>query len=223
MEFYRGVVRSYDSGTHTATVLLIGSLASVVVGIPVAQQVGPESMVVGAACGVLFSRGGASGVVVCTVDGGPGAWVTSALIVDGTVTPADLSFSPCTPGGALLSTTTGLTLTTTATTFDTLSKAITVAAGKTIRVLAVANVEFECTAYTSYTLAVLEVYNGGAAAGAAQSLRMNAVSTRGSVTVAVVVDLTASATMYAKVRKAPDASTVVAQRGNLAVLWWEDT
>ena len=70
MEFYRGVVRSYDSATHTATVLLIGSLASVVVGIPVAQQVGPESMVEGAACGVLFSRGGASGVVVCTVDGG---------------------------------------------------------------------------------------------------------------------------------------------------------
>jgi hypothetical protein len=66
MRFYRGVVRSYDSTNHKADVLLVGSMSRLALGVPVAQHIGPELLVPGAHCGLLFFSGGSEGVVVCT-------------------------------------------------------------------------------------------------------------------------------------------------------------
>lgn len=69
MELYRGVVRSYDPATHTASVLLVGSMSRVLLSVPVSQQVVADVMAEGTACGVLFYAEGAEGVVVCTLGG----------------------------------------------------------------------------------------------------------------------------------------------------------
>jgi len=223
MEFQRGLIRSYDATTHTAAVLLVGSMSRVLLSLPVSHQIGPELMVEGAACGVAFFAEGSQGVVVCTFDGPPAEWVTTDLIVDGTIDPADLSFSPCTPDGWSAAHTDSQTITVTATTYGDLSHEVVVPAGKTYRVFAIANVEFECTSYTNYNIDVLEIYAGSSAEGSPQGYRTNAVNQRASVTVAIVKQITADTTFYAKVRKALDRNTEVAHRGNMAVLWWEDT
>jgi len=223
MEFHRGLIRAYDESTHTAAVLLAGSLSRTIANMPVSQQIGPELLTEGTACGVAFFAEGSQGVVVCTFDGAAEPWVTSDLIVDGTIEPEDLSYSPATPEGVLDEEDDDQSLTTTATTYGSLSQAVTVASGKTIRVLVFANVEFECTSYTNYNIDVLEVYAGSSAVGQPQGLRTNAVNTRASVTVAVVKEITADTTFYAKVRKALDRNTEVAHRGNMVTLWWEDT
>jgi hypothetical protein len=69
MEFQRGLVRSYDATTHTAAVLLAGSMSRVVLSIPVAHHIAPHLMTEGAACGVAFFAEGSQGVIVCTFDG----------------------------------------------------------------------------------------------------------------------------------------------------------
>lgn len=222
MEFYRGIVTAYDSAAHTASVLLVGSMSRVLLSMPVSQQIGPELMAEGTACGVLFFGKGPEGVVICTFDGAPDPWVTTGLIVDGTVAPADLSFSPATPEGSLDSTTTDQTLTTTAATYQTLSQTVSVVSGKTYRVLVVASVEFECTSYTADNICVLGVYAGSSLVGAEQGLRHCSADERDSVTVAVLETITADTMYTAKVRKALSANTEVARRGNMVVLYWED-
>jgi hypothetical protein len=223
MEFYRGVVRSYDGTNHRADVLLVGSMSRVLLKTPVAQQIGPELMVEGASCGVLFFAEGGTGLVVCTFDGAPGGWVTSELIKDGEIAPADLAFSPATPAYSLDSTSVDQTLTTTATTYQNLSQTVTVPSGKTFNVLVIASVEFECTAYTNFNIDAVIVYKGSNGLGHPQGRRHNAAHERGSCTVAVADQITATTTYSAMVYKAVDRNTEVAHRGNLAVLYWEAT
>lgn len=62
MEIRKGVVRAYDAGNHKADVQIIGSMATVVADVPVAEDVGALSG--GEICAVLFFRGDA-GVVLC--------------------------------------------------------------------------------------------------------------------------------------------------------------
>lgn len=69
MEFHRGLVRSYDATTHTAAVLLTGSMSRVLLDLPVAQHVRPETISAGIPVGVLFFADGSHAVVVCTLDG----------------------------------------------------------------------------------------------------------------------------------------------------------
>ena len=223
MQLHRGVIRAYDATNHRADVLLVGSMSRVVLGLAVAHQIGPELVVEGAACGVLFFAEGASGVVVCTFDGAPGPWVTSALIKNGEVAPSDLSFCPATPGFYFRNTTADQSLTTTATTYQTLSREVTVATGKTINVLVAASVEFECTAYTAYNIDFLRLYEGSSGLGVPQALRTNGVNERASVSLVYVGAITTTVTFSAKVHKSLDRNTEVAHRGQLAVLYWEAT
>jgi hypothetical protein len=62
MEIRKGVVRDYDAGNHEADVQIIGSMATVVRSVPVADDVGALSA--GDICAVLFFRGD-PGVVFC--------------------------------------------------------------------------------------------------------------------------------------------------------------
>jgi hypothetical protein len=223
MEFYRGLVRAYDAANHKAAVLLAGSMSRVLLNVPVAHQIGPELMAEGTACGVLFFAEGASGVVVCTFDGPPGEWVTTDLVVEGSIDPDDLNFSPCTPDGWSDGTSSDQTLTTTGASYDTLSKTISVPSGKTYRVLAMANVEFECTSYTNWNIDLLGIYKGSNLVGQPQGYRTNAVNDRASVTVAVQTTIAVETAFATMVWKSQSRNTEVAHRGHMVVLWWEDT
>ena len=233
MEFHRGLVRAYDPTTHTAAVLLVGSLSRVILGLPVAHHIGPALMVEGAACGVAFFAEGSQGVVLCTFSGAPAAWVTSALIVDGTiasadildgtVAPADLSFSPCTPEGSTVTDPNAQTITTTYTTFGALTITVTVPAGRTYRVFIIAHVEMNCTAYTAYNIDLLRVYEGADPVGSIQGFRTNAANDRASVSNSVLRTITATTTFTAKVAKALDRNTEEAARGAMTAIYWEDT
>jgi hypothetical protein len=223
MEFYRGVVRSYDGTNHRADVLLVGSMSRALLKTPVAQQIGPELMVEGAACGVAFFAEVGTGLVVCTFDGAPEGWVTSELIKDGEVAPADLAFSPATPAYSHDSTSVDQTVTTTPTTYQSLSQTVTVPAGKTYNVLVMANVEFECTSYSNWNIDVMAIFKGSNQYGQPQGRRHNAVNERGSCSVVAADQIFATTTYSAKVYKAVDRNAEVAHRGNLAVLYWEAT
>lgn len=95
MEFHRGLVRAYDATTHTAAVLLAGSMSRVILGIPVAHHIAPHLMAVGTPCGVAFFAEGSQGVIVCTFVGPatiPGCHITRAAaksIPNATWTPID--------------------------------------------------------------------------------------------------------------------------------------
>jgi hypothetical protein len=223
VEIYRGVVRSYHQSTHTADVLLVGSMSRLVLALPVSQQIGAELMGEGAACGVVFFAGGGSGLVLCTFDGAPGPWVTSALIKDGAVAPTDLSFSPATPELYFGSAQTDQEVLNSWATYQSLSKQVTVPSGKTFSVLALGSAEFECTTYTNWNLDVACIYSGASQLGSPMALRMNAVNERGTVTVLGSEQITSTAAYSLKVYKAVDRNTEVCRRANLSVLWWEDT
>jgi hypothetical protein len=223
MDFYRGVVRSYDDTNHRANVLLVGSMSRVLSKVPVAHQIGPELMVEGAACGVVFFAEGGTGLVVCTFDGAPDAWVTSGLIKDGTVSPEDLAFSPATPGFVLLTESTSQALTTTATGFGSLSHTVTVPAGKTFNVLLVADVEMENSAWTAWNNLVAWMYNGSAGVSQPQAFKTLEVNERASVSLVGAEAITSDTTYSVLVWKALNRNTESAVRGNLAVLWWEAT
>ena len=213
MRFYRGVVRSYDSTNHKADVLLVGSMSGVVLGVPVAHHIGGELMVAGAACGVLFFDEGADGVVMCTFEGAPEAWVTPALI----------DFSPATPAWFMETAQTDQTLTLTPATYYNLSQAITVPTGRTYNVLALGIGEFECTVFAGWNLDYVRVYAGENAVGLANCERHNAVNERGTVTVAAATAITSTTTFSARVHKALDQNTEVIHRGSLVLLYWEAT
>ncbi|HEM61197.1 MAG TPA: hypothetical protein ENO24_02810 [Chloroflexi bacterium] len=217
MEFYKGVVRSYDETTHTANVLLVGSMSRVLMAMPVSHQIGSELMEEGRDCGVLFFADGATGVVLCTFDGAPGPWVR----------PEDLTFSPATPEFGMLSSSADQDLTNSWATYQSLSQQVVVPNGKTISALVVGTAEFECTSFTSWNLDTTRVWRGGTGTGtgvsSAHALRTNAANDRGTVTVVGAEKITATATYTLGVYKALDRNTEVCHRGSLVVAWWEDT
>ncbi len=54
MTVKRGVVKAFDSGAHTATVQVAGSLAVWLSDVPVARNIAAAEMVAGRSCAVLF-------------------------------------------------------------------------------------------------------------------------------------------------------------------------
>ncbi len=205
---------AYDSTDHEADVLVVGSMQRVLQAVPVSHQVGAELMAEGTAvCVVFFGEGDAGGLVVATFDGAPEAWVTEDL----------LTFSPATPGVEFESTSTNQELTTSDTTYDSLSIEVTVPSGKTYGVLAVASVEFRCTSYTDWNIDAVQVYHGSTAKGQPQGNRHNSSGDRGTATVAHAGEISETTTISAKVSKSQDRNTEVAGRGNLVVLYWEMT
>jgi len=98
MNIRRGIIRAFDSGTYLADVQIVGSMATILTGVPVAKQVGAGLLTSGAKCGVLFfdETNPSDACVVFVYDGAPVAWVTSALIKDGEVAVGDLAFDPVT-------------------------------------------------------------------------------------------------------------------------------
>ncbi len=98
MDIRRGIIRAFDSGTYLADVQIVGSMATVLTGVPVAKQIGAGLLTSGAKCGVLFfdETNPSDACVVFVYEGAPVAWVTSALIKDGEVAVADLAFDPAT-------------------------------------------------------------------------------------------------------------------------------
>jgi hypothetical protein len=223
MRFYKGIVRAYDASAHAASVLLVGSMSRVLLGVPVSQQIGPELMAEGASCGVLFFAEGGEGVVVCTFGAAPSAWVTSGLIKDGAVAAGDLAFSPATPELYFGSAQTDQEVLNSWATYQSLSKQVTVPSGKTFSVLAVGSAEFDCTSFSGFNIDVACVYKGESQLGAPMGVRTNAVNERSPVAVLAADQITATSTYSLRVYKAVDRNTEVCHRGNLAVLWWEDT
>jgi len=54
MDIRRGIIRAFDSGTYLAEVQIVGSMATMLSGVPVAKQIGADLITSGAKCGVLF-------------------------------------------------------------------------------------------------------------------------------------------------------------------------
>lgn len=54
MEIRKGEVKTFDSGSYTATVQVAGSLSVWLEGVPVARNIPAAEMVAGRACAVLF-------------------------------------------------------------------------------------------------------------------------------------------------------------------------
>lgn len=71
MELHRGLVRAYEPTTHTAAVLLVGSLSRTLLSVPVAQHIAAHLVIEGAACGVAFFADGSHAVVLAIIDGPP--------------------------------------------------------------------------------------------------------------------------------------------------------
>jgi len=71
MELHRGLVRAYDAATHTAAVLLAGSMSRTILGIPVSQQVPPDHMIEGTPCAVAFFAEASQGLVLSTFGSPP--------------------------------------------------------------------------------------------------------------------------------------------------------
>lgn len=96
MDIRRGIIRAFDSGTYLADVQTVGSMATMLTGVPVAKQIGADLLTSGTRCGVLFfdETNPSDACVVFVYEGAPVAWVTSALIKDGEIVEADLAFNP---------------------------------------------------------------------------------------------------------------------------------
>ena len=54
MEILKGSLRSFDAGTHTATIQIAGSLATWLEGVPVSRSIPSAEMVSGRACAVIL-------------------------------------------------------------------------------------------------------------------------------------------------------------------------
>lgn len=87
----RGIIRGFDAASYRATVQLLGSLSVWLEGVPVAKHLGGNLLSNGVRCGVLFfdESNPSDACVAFVYDGAPGAWVTSSLVVEGTITAAD--------------------------------------------------------------------------------------------------------------------------------------
>lgn len=53
MEIRKGIVRSFDAGTYSATVQMAGSLATWLEGVPVSRSIPGAEMTAGRACAVI--------------------------------------------------------------------------------------------------------------------------------------------------------------------------
>ena len=93
MHIRRGIIRAFDSDTYLADVQIVGSMATMLTGVPVAKQIGADLLTSGTRCGVLFfdETNPADACVVFVYDGAPIPWVTGDLIKDGEVAIADLA------------------------------------------------------------------------------------------------------------------------------------
>jgi hypothetical protein len=58
MDMKRGVLRDFDSGSHTATVEIDGSVASYLSGIPVSRDIASGDLVTGRSVAVWFFEAG---------------------------------------------------------------------------------------------------------------------------------------------------------------------
>lgn len=98
MDIRRGIIRAFDSGTYLADVQIVGSMATMLPGVPVAKQIGADLLTSGTKCGVLFfdETNPSDACVVFVYDGVPVPWITSSLIKDGEVAVGDLAFDPAT-------------------------------------------------------------------------------------------------------------------------------
>lgn len=214
MRVERGAVVAYNATDHQADVVLVGSMQGVVRAVPVSHQIGGELMAEGTACCVaFFGEGDAGGLVLSTFDGVPDGWVTPDL----------LSFTPVTPQIGFESNETIQTLTTTPTTYQTLSVTVTVPEGKTFVVLAVGDVEFSHVVHEGGCVLLARLYLDDAGLGEAQAVRYYTEGDEGSVSVVWAGDMTETASISLKVYKATDTNTERARHGNLAVLVWEKT
>lgn len=54
MDIRRGMIRAFDSGTYLADVQIVGSMATMLSGVPVAKHIGADLLTSGSKCGVLF-------------------------------------------------------------------------------------------------------------------------------------------------------------------------
>jgi len=54
MDIRRGIIWAFDSGTYLADVQIVGSMATMLTGVPVARQIGADLLTSGTKCGVLF-------------------------------------------------------------------------------------------------------------------------------------------------------------------------
>ena len=54
MTVRRGIVKSFDSGTYTATIQLVGSLPVSLTAVSVARNIASGEMVTGRRCALLF-------------------------------------------------------------------------------------------------------------------------------------------------------------------------
>lgn len=95
MDLRRGIIRQFDSGPYLADVQMVGSMATVLTGVPVAKSIGAELLTAGANCGVLFfdPTNPADACVAFIYEGAPGAWVDSGLLLEKAVTFAKLAAS----------------------------------------------------------------------------------------------------------------------------------
>jgi hypothetical protein len=87
----RGIIKGFDSSSYRATVQLLGSLSVWLDGVPVAKHIGANLLVSGARCGVLFfdESNPSDACLAFVYDGAPDPWITSGLVVDGTITATD--------------------------------------------------------------------------------------------------------------------------------------
>ncbi len=68
MDMKRGVLRSFDAGTYTASVQLVGSLSAWLTGVPVARNIAAADLVAGRNVAVLlFDLGNPNDAVVAAV------------------------------------------------------------------------------------------------------------------------------------------------------------
>jgi hypothetical protein len=73
MEIRRGIIRAFNSGTYLADVQIVGSVATVLTGVPVAKEIRADLLTSGTKCGVLFfdETNPADGCVAFIYDGAP--------------------------------------------------------------------------------------------------------------------------------------------------------
>ncbi|MFQ6001193.1 MAG: hypothetical protein ACE5LG_05950 [Anaerolineae bacterium] len=84
MDVRRGIIRAFDSDTYLADVQIVGSMATVLTGVPVAKQIGADLLTSGTKCGVLFfdETNPSDACVAFVYEGLPGRWVTPAMLED---------------------------------------------------------------------------------------------------------------------------------------------
>ena len=231
MEIRKGFLRSYDPANHQADVQLAGSMATLVKAVPVAHHLGAELLTAGAQCAVIFFEGD-PGVVVCTWDGAPPAWVTTTLIKEATVKEEDLAFDVAsqveldarTPSAAYVSGTGDQNLTTSWATYSPggtdLSYQVTVPGGKTYNVFLVAHVSIQCSGYSNPVDVELAIYEGSTQRSYARGTH-NEIWEQDELSVEYAGSVSATCTFYVRVKKNPDLNTERARVGTLALIYWE--